>query len=305
MPSRPRSRSHTCSPIRSVSPRSRSPTPPRRRATPSRGRSYSRSPTPRAASPNPRSAKIVIEALTRNVGPDHIREIFGQYGAIQDVRMPMHPTFHINRGIAYVLYQHADDAERAIAKMHDAQLDGAKLHVSLVLPRRRFSRTPPPARKESPPHERAHYDSYAYGPARQGRGFGGPPGAYRPPPMDAPGRYRSPPPRWSPERGGHWTRGRGGRGGRQGSGFVRPRSYSRSRSRSPRRSRSRSSFSPSPSPPPRRHGRGGGERGGHPKRDTSPYRGERNGGGGGRRSPSYSSYGSGSPQYRSRSSDRR
>jgi len=36
--------------------------------------------------------QVVVEALTRNVGPDHIREIFGQYGAIQEVRMPMHPT---------------------------------------------------------------------------------------------------------------------------------------------------------------------------------------------------------------------
>ncbi|KAH7078121.1 hypothetical protein BKA63DRAFT_385154, partial [Paraphoma chrysanthemicola] len=63
-----------------------------------------------------------------------IREIFGKYGVIKDLRMPMNPTFNINRGIAYILYEEIDEAERAIAKMHDAQLDGAKLQVSIVLP---------------------------------------------------------------------------------------------------------------------------------------------------------------------------
>ncbi|KAI8936800.1 hypothetical protein NX059_006042 [Plenodomus lindquistii] len=264
--------------------------------------------------PAANTTQIVVEALTRNVKEDHVREIFGKYGVIKDVQMPMNPTFNINRGIAYILYEQVDDAERAIAKMHDAQLDGAKLQVSIVLPRRRFSRTPPPARRGPPPRERFRddYDG-GYAAGRGGRGgAGGPPGAYRPPPMDGPGRYRSPPRRWSPERGGgHWGRGRG-RGGR-GGGFVRPRSYSRSRSRSPRRSRSRSSFSRSVSrTPPRRQGGGGrGGRGGYGgRRDSPPRRGERGGergggGGGGRRSPSYSSYGSASPRDRSRSRSRR
>ncbi|EUC45931.1 hypothetical protein COCMIDRAFT_4967 [Bipolaris oryzae ATCC 44560] len=94
----PRSRSRSRSRTRSRSPRSLSPRRNGRRSyTPnsrsrSRGRSYTRSPTPRDASPAPRSAKIVVEALTRNVKEDHIREIFGKYGVIKDVRMPMNPT---------------------------------------------------------------------------------------------------------------------------------------------------------------------------------------------------------------------
>ncbi|KAI4955324.1 hypothetical protein J4E91_001182 [Alternaria rosae] len=96
---------------------------------------------------------IVVEALTRNVKEDHVREIFGKYGVIKELTIPMNPTFNINRGIAYILYEELDDAERAIAKMHDAQLDGAKIQVSIVLPRRRFSQTPPPARRGPPPRD--------------------------------------------------------------------------------------------------------------------------------------------------------
>ncbi|CAO2658246.1 Nn.00g059690.m01.CDS01 [Neocucurbitaria sp. VM-36] len=50
------------------------------------------------------SRQIVVEALTRNVKEDHVREIFGKYGIIKDLRMPMNPTFNINRGIAYIIW---------------------------------------------------------------------------------------------------------------------------------------------------------------------------------------------------------
>ncbi|KAF1842580.1 uncharacterized protein K460DRAFT_409983 [Cucurbitaria berberidis CBS 394.84] len=48
--------------------------------------------------------EIVVEALTRNVKEDHIREIFGKYGVIKDLRMPMNPTFNVNRGTAYIIW---------------------------------------------------------------------------------------------------------------------------------------------------------------------------------------------------------
>ncbi|KAL8774565.1 MAG: hypothetical protein Q9209_000938 [Squamulea sp. 1 TL-2023] len=80
-----------------------------------------------------------------------------------------------NRGTAYILYANTADAESAIAHMHEAQLDGALISVSIVLPRRKFSRSPPPARRDAPPFDR--FD-----------GRGPPPGPYRggPPPSEAP-----------------------------------------------------------------------------------------------------------------------
>lgn len=52
-----------------------------------RRRTYSRSP-PRRSSP-PRSAKIVVEKLTKNVNEGHLKEIFGAYGNVKAVDMPM------------------------------------------------------------------------------------------------------------------------------------------------------------------------------------------------------------------------
>ncbi|KAL9056080.1 MAG: hypothetical protein Q9162_003142 [Coniocarpon cinnabarinum] len=97
-------------------------------------------------------------------------------------------TVLTNRGTAFILYEEMDEAEAAIAHMHEAQVDGAVINVSIVLPRRKFSRSPPPSRRLQ-----VHMDRY---------NDRGPPYPRGPPPAPAP-RYRSPPRRrYSPPRGG-------------------------------------------------------------------------------------------------------
>lgn len=122
----------------------------------------------------------------------------------------------MNRGTAYILYHDPADAEAAIAHMHEAQLDGAVLSVSIVLPRKAFSRSPPP-------------QGYRrnFGRQRHGRG-----------PLDSRTSRRSPPKRYGRSRP------------MEKHDIYRPRSLSRSRS--PHRSRSSSIGSASASPPRRR-----------------------------------------------------
>ena len=179
----------------------------------------------------------------------------------------------MNRGTAYILYFTEAEAQAAITHMHEAQLDGSVINVSIVLPRRKVSPSPPVARRgpRGPP---ANVRSVL------GPSGGGPSGGrgWRSPAAGGSGRY-----------GGHR------------SDNYRPRSVSRSRSPAPsgtRRYRSRSasytSRSPSRSPPARGGGRGG--RGG---RGSRSY--------GRRRSPSRDSYDSYDRRSRSpsRSRDRR
>ncbi|KAK5118107.1 hypothetical protein LTR62_004154 [Meristemomyces frigidus] len=299
---------------RSPSPRDRSRTRSRSRTrthsrSPSRGRSRTRTRSPtHSTSPAPISAKIVIEKLTKNVNSGHLREIFSTYGTITELEMPLNPQFMMNKGIAYILYSAAAEAEEAIACMHEAQLDGAVINVSIVLPRRRFSRSP--AMKRPPPDRFGEPHRLRPGPERGGRGGGigmgrggdrafGPRG---PPPGRASPNYggtgggrRSSPPRYS---GG--GRGGGGRGGyrdrfedRDGRDGYHGRSPPRRRRSPSYDSRSRSPSYGSRSPPPRR-------------RDRSPPArrggdGGRGGGGRVRRSPSYDSY---SSRSRSRSRER-
>ncbi|MCJ1240130.1 hypothetical protein MMC14_008130 [Varicellaria rhodocarpa] len=145
------------SPRRSVSPRSRSPSrTPSDRArfsrrngrgrspsrSPSRSgsrgarryrdRSFSRSPTKEPAAP--KSSKIVVEKLTKNVNEGHLREIFGAYGPIKEVDLPINRQFMTNRGTAYILFNSSPPAESAIAHMHEAQLDGTTIHLAEEVP---------------------------------------------------------------------------------------------------------------------------------------------------------------------------
>ncbi|KAJ5935679.1 hypothetical protein N7466_005226 [Penicillium verhagenii] len=196
-----------------------------------RSRSYSRSPSRDLSPPGAqRLIQIVVEKLTKNVTEAHLREIFGDFGDIENLDLPMNGAFMHNRGTAYILYYDPADAEAAIAHMHEAQLDGAVLNVSIILPRRNFSQSPPPAIRNGGRQPKFGKGSHAKSPPRrQGRAR---PGemhdSYRPPSFS---RSRSPRPRGSarPE-SPHQHR-------RRSPSYS---NYSHSdRSRSPRRSRSR------------------------------------------------------------------
>ncbi|KAK1724267.1 hypothetical protein CaCOL14_012751 [Colletotrichum acutatum] len=292
--SRDRYRDHSRS-LTPLSDRSRSPV--RRHTYDSRSPSRSRSPTPRrngrqrsesrsrsrgrSASPAIRSTKVVVERLTKNINEAHLEEIFGQFGHIKDLDLPINRTHGTNRGTAYILYDTEADAEDAIAHMHEAQLDGAVINVSIVLPRRKMSPAPPAARRGGGSDARGGRGGRAQGGFHGGGGGG--PGPFG---QNGPRRGASPPQgRFGPR-----------------SDTYRPRSLSRSPSRSPvaappsrggggsrYRSRSRS-YSRSPSPPPRR---GGGARGNdRNRRRRSPSR------------DSYDSYDSRRSRSPSRSRDR-
>lgn len=263
------SRGRPRSPTRSMSPRSdvsrsparqrrhdsrsllRSITPPPRRNGRNRSNSRSwsrgRGRDSRDASESPvsRSTKIVVERLSKNINQDHLHEIFGQFGPIKDLDLPMNRTFGTNRGTAYILYDDEADAESAISHMHEAQVDGAVINVSIVLPRRKLSPSPPTARRGANIDPRVPMSGpRGGGPSGRGGGFhpgGGGGGGRRPsPPLSRYGPrsdvYRP----WSrsPSRspaGAPPSRGGGGGGG--GGGRYRSRSMdsytSRSRSRTP------------------------------------------------------------------------
>ncbi|KAJ4153970.1 hypothetical protein LMH87_010435 [Akanthomyces muscarius] len=201
--------------------------------SPSPARERLRSRSRSAASPNhhdgplAKSTKIVVERLTKTINEDHLYEIFGKFGRIKDLDLPVNRTFNTNRGTAYILYDHEADAEAAISNMHEAQVDGATIHVSIVLPRRKLSPPPPTARRGANIDPRVPFTG-------GGRGGGG-------------GRRR---------RGGPPTSPGGGRFGPR-SDVYRPGGSSRSQSPPPARggskyrSRSPASYS-SRSPPPRK-----------------------------------------------------
>lgn len=196
---------------------SRSPVQSREQQRPYRQRSYSRGSSRQGR--RVESSKVVVEKLTRNVTEAHLLEIFGAYGRIQSIDIPMNRQFTTNRGSAYIVYETATGSESAVAHMHEAQLDGAVITVSIVLPRRAFSKSPPPAKNHRRPYLGARH-------------------------QDARPAYRSPPRRgpFSDRRPAAHTTYYSQRGRSRSPARTRERSYSydsRSASRTPPRRRQR------------------------------------------------------------------
>ncbi|KAF8076145.1 hypothetical protein FPV67DRAFT_1470526 [Lyophyllum atratum] len=212
---------------------------------------------------------VIITNLTRNVAESHLKTIFGFYGSIIKIDLPIFGKSGQNRGKAALEYAESPSAHKAASHMDGGQLDGALLKVELSnLPVRSRSpspraRPPPPPRPRngrdadrlrlprSPSRSRSRSRSRSplyrrrgdYPPPREpfrGRPYGrrGPPGRsmYRPPRSPSRSRSRSP-----PRRGGGvdrlGPRRRSPSYQRGGYGRVR---RSRSRSYSVRSSRSRS-----------------------------------------------------------------
>ncbi|RFU80474.1 hypothetical protein TARUN_1736 [Trichoderma arundinaceum] len=204
--------------------------------------------------------QIVVERLSKNINEDHLYEIFGQFGRIKDLDLPINRTFGTNRGTAYILYDHEADAEAAITHMHEAQVDGAVINVSIVLQRRKLSPAPPTARRGANIDPRVPFQSSrGGGPPSGPLGGGGGGGRRRLSPASRYGPrsdvYR--PNSLSPARSpGGAPPSRGGGGG-AGAGRYRSRSNG-----------SYSSRSRSRSPAPRRRGGGGNGASRHDDHDT-------------------------------------
>ncbi|KAF8232467.1 hypothetical protein L208DRAFT_1458864 [Tricholoma matsutake] len=77
-------------------------------------------------------AKVVIVTnLTRNVVESHLQTVFGFYGRILKIDLPLFGKSGQNRGKAALEYVDPPSAHKAASHMDGGQLDGAVLKVEL------------------------------------------------------------------------------------------------------------------------------------------------------------------------------
>ncbi|CAK9291300.1 unnamed protein product, partial [Gordionus sp. m RMFG-2023] len=80
-------------------------------------------------------SKIHVGRLTRHVTRDHLKEIFGTYGRIKTIDMPMDRNhFVYSRGFAYIDYESSEEAAKAQKFMNGGQIDGQEVIVAFVIP---------------------------------------------------------------------------------------------------------------------------------------------------------------------------
>ncbi|EIW62051.1 RNA-binding domain-containing protein, partial [Trametes versicolor FP-101664 SS1] len=80
---------------------------------------------------NPNAKVVVVTNLTRNVMESHLQTIFGFYGEVVKVDLPLFGKSGQNRGKASLEYVDSASAQKAVSHMDGGQLDGAIIKCEL------------------------------------------------------------------------------------------------------------------------------------------------------------------------------
>lgn len=86
-------------------------------------------------SPKPDGIKLYLGNLTYSTTEQRIREVFGEFGLVQDVFLPVERGSNRPRGFGFVTLDSRSAAEQAIQKLDQSQLDGRMIRVSESRPR--------------------------------------------------------------------------------------------------------------------------------------------------------------------------
>lgn len=77
------------------------------------------------------STKVHITGLSWSVREADLSKAFAEYGKVIEVKITLDRMTKRSKGLGYVVFDKAKDAEIAVAKMNGKELDGKKLQVSL------------------------------------------------------------------------------------------------------------------------------------------------------------------------------
>ncbi|KAL3132477.1 hypothetical protein ABBQ32_009026 [Trebouxia sp. C0010 RCD-2024] len=187
---------------------------------------HSRSPVRRGPSPAgvEEDRSNINTIFVGNLAPDSdersLREFFGKYGYVTQVKVVMDQETGKPRGFGFVTFEDVRDAQDAVSDARGKALDGNILRVNVAkyprggLPHERFDR------RQGPPMRGRGMGRYNSGRRSRSRSLG----------RYSPGRYS--PGRYSPNTRGA-SPGRGSPGYSSGGSRSRSRSFSRGRSGSP------------------------------------------------------------------------
>ena len=82
---------------------------------------------------NPLENTIVISNLTLNVAEGHLKEIFGNYGAITNIKLARN-SFGQSLKWAFMTFENAEMMNNAIHYMNGGQIDGLVISVRIADP---------------------------------------------------------------------------------------------------------------------------------------------------------------------------
>lgn len=80
-------------------------------------------------------SKLYIGNLSYSVTEDQLRDLFSQFGTVVEVSIITDRESGRSKGFAFVTLETAEQAQEAIAKLHETEFEGRKLIVSIARPK--------------------------------------------------------------------------------------------------------------------------------------------------------------------------
>ena len=81
------------------------------------------------------STKLFVGNLSFNTTENDLQEAFAAHGQVVEANLMMDRMTGRSRGFAFITYSTPEEAQKAIAAMHGAQLDGRPLTVNIARPK--------------------------------------------------------------------------------------------------------------------------------------------------------------------------
>ena len=81
------------------------------------------------------STKLFVGNLSFNTTENDLQEAFAAHGQVVEANLMMDRMTGRSRGCAFITYSTPEEAQKAIAAMHGAQLDGRPLTVNIARPK--------------------------------------------------------------------------------------------------------------------------------------------------------------------------
>ena len=81
------------------------------------------------------STKLFVGNLSFNTTENDLQEAFAAHGQVVEANLMMDRMTGRSRGFAFITYSTPEEAQKAIAAMNGAQLDGRALTVNVAKPR--------------------------------------------------------------------------------------------------------------------------------------------------------------------------
>ena len=86
------------------------------------------------STPQENPKKLFVGNLPYRITEDELRELFGQYGELTEVKLIIDRMTGRSRGIAFVEYATEEEAAAAIEALHNYELEGRAMMVNIARP---------------------------------------------------------------------------------------------------------------------------------------------------------------------------